>query len=419
MFIHTTKKNNKKSLYYQLNRRSFNFKSEGKIRNKLYNIIIFLVFLVTIIFVMQELMNLDKSNGYQVIKMNSNEYKVKIGDDIIALEIFTLIENPELIRFNHDIHYYKDFIKYIDVSENTEISTKEILGRNFINIRVAEKVDKYYQIMDYEGKKAIIELDYDFDNFDNEMKELMNIIDKYPPLIKKVNMKEVDPQNYNEDYIYEQYSPNSNVVNLEKNQYEMYNWYIKELEITSYKLASKASLKGFTLFIYLDGEDIEKIGEINKIIPLYRFNVSPNEESYDNIKDIDFPVKIDNCNLNSSSKIYGKSNLYFQLYYDYATDECKNTVYKNSVIQSMIIDFANETHLLNLDDYEIEIYINDTEVSEDYFLVNGTRLYMMPIPTKYDLDMESIEIETRVLIKDKDGEIVFQFGHITNFFIPS
>lgn len=141
-------------------------------------IIVALVFLLT---------NHQESNYLNVQKVSANEFEISgiLNDSDIVFSYYVyFFQEGDVIRYNEEIQYGIDYID-IDIEPiyDVDLIAFEIDSRVFIEVIINDE-STYYELDFYHTNRHEKQLlDMEFDNFYEDMNNLFDLIDTYPPLL--------------------------------------------------------------------------------------------------------------------------------------------------------------------------------------------------------------------------------------------
>lgn len=354
------------------------------------------------------LFNQDNTYDYFTIKqVHANQYSVSYYDDTFDFNIYTLINNPNTIEVKEGVFVYKDLNKYIDVSEKTTVNVIEINNYKFVHVKIDNRINRYYQvyITDTENSeiKNLFHLDYEFQNFYNQMNQLAQYLKTYPPIREEVPLPD-----YSHSSHYLSYRVNPDATILSSEDYALYEWYIDQLDrmTKSVALNDYSDLKAFSVTLYMDGTESD-LGEISSSTHNFYHGIPASQTNYYNLSS--YPVKLTNCQLiNRVTLETGnfEDDIKYQFFIG-STEQCQNTIYDNQGYMGARITFNKIEHL-KLEDYSIDIFVNNEKVETNHFYTYKNTLIILPIWTPYD-EENRVTFNIQITIKDSEGNYVGKF----------
>ncbi|XMB66307.1 hypothetical protein RI065_08370 [Mycoplasmatota bacterium zrk1] len=332
------------------------------------------------------------SSLFSMIQVSANEYVINNYGDGVIFEVYTLIDNPDIIIFNEEYSYYKNMEKYLDVTDQTEV--KSILIGNFkiLEVTIDNRIKVYLELVDKKGVEVLNLLDFDFDDFESDMLLLSNLLEEYPPI-------SYEKERWDSTTVI-QYEINNIIENVEDvKKVELYKWYVPLMNnVAGY--SSNSDLVRLEHQIYMDGVTIDNIGEIAHQSNAVYFGDKELIDGF-SVKTSNTPLLLNDCNDTfSSSAGGGDEDLGLRYkYYVQKPDLCAE--YNDMVFVSSIVDFSN-FKLYDISELDIVITINGIVMNKDEFLFVDDYVYVFPIKIHSYRDDVQVIFDIEIFKDDKE-----------------
>lgn len=357
-----------------------------------------LVLLVSIIIPLNKGSN-DTKNIFSIVEVSATEYLINTSKASIKFDIYTLVEN-EIIKYNDKYSHYKDMEKYVLVNDKVKMIPHEFGTIKVIDVNIDNRINLYIEVVDNDNQKALLVLDYEFTDFKNDLINLVNLLEKYPPI-------ETEVEHYGRTISH--YEINVNINGDSEENIKIYKWYIEHMNRKA-KLWTGDEIDRVVKTIYMTGT-IEDIGEIKNYRNDYIFsNTSNHDIDKFDTKMSYYPIIVNGCetiDLGGTSSNNTDSPNYY-----YKAQKLKGCEQANNIVNGLIIDLST-VQVNSIDDIVVDLKIGDSylskeniEITKDDMIFIGDYLYLLPIIIEPSLINDEVTVSIDVQIYLNDDKIV-------------
>ena len=340
---------------------------------------------VAILFLLPLFSNDDGSYG--VTRISANEYRLNVFGEEIYFNIHGYVENPNLIQLTDDIYTYENQVKYLDVTSQIEVDMIEVEDYLFLTLSQNDKILDYLLVNNISKKGFVSEttiglarVNREFTNFNEEMKEIIELTKNYPFEVNK-------------DKVCTELTANEKVNELSQEDLEDYKWF---LSLRNEGACMTSLVKSIDYIVYLDGT-VNNIGDIIPQESEIYVNSNPKIES-------SFPIKIEDKGMIFSwPTIHKRQGISIKFFDDYSFDD--DISFEGNSLIAVLLGLEIDFNDLNPDEYEIDVLVDGATLDFMFEKVNQSTMYLISEvfteEAEGDDEIKTINKPIEIIITDK------------------